>query len=140
MSLFFNLQLALLKNVGRITITTAVHDELDNWQRLITSVATWPTHMLEIIPPDATMECSHGASSSGMGGVFCKADRVPVVWRMPFPLDIRECLVGFDNPDGDRDINEFELAGHLSQITLISARSEPHTVSSNGCNNFAAAS
>ena len=75
-----------------------------------------------------------------MGGVFRQADGVPVVWRLPFPRDIRDRLVGFDNPDGDRDINEFKLAGHLAQLSLIAERSAPLSASANGCDNFAAVS
>ena len=40
---------------------------------------------------------------------------------MQFPLGIRESLVDSDNPDDDRDVNEFELADHPAQLTLIAA-------------------
>ena len=53
MGLFCNLQLALLQHVGRIPLTPAVHDELDDWRRLLASVAARPTHLLEVLPPDA---------------------------------------------------------------------------------------
>ena len=56
MGLFCHLQNALIEHTGRIPISERVHNELDDWQRLVHSFSTRKTHMMEVLPPDATTE------------------------------------------------------------------------------------
>ena len=70
MGLFCHLQNALLEHKGRIPLSDRVHNELDDWRRLVYSLATRKTNMMEVLPPDATTEGCHDACGKFMGVFF----------------------------------------------------------------------
>ena len=39
----------------------------------------------------------------------------PIVWRVPYPQDIVDCLVTYKNPGGDINNSDLELAGGVFQ-------------------------
>ena len=56
--------------LGIILMTPVVHAELNIWFCLVLSLQSYPTHMLEVMPPDLICFRASNASAVGMGGVF----------------------------------------------------------------------
>ena len=54
----------------------------------------------------------------GMGGVLFAEGHAPCLWRAPFPEDIQERIVSFDNPQGDITNSDLEQAGVLAQADI----------------------
>jgi hypothetical protein len=63
-----------------IGLTPAVHNELDDWRLLLTSLHDRPTHIRELIPDFPTRTGAHDASGRGMGGVFLGPNGIPYLW------------------------------------------------------------
>jgi len=53
-----------------------------------------------------------------MGGVLFAEGHAPCLWRAPFPEDIQEHIVSFDNPHGDITNSDLEQAGVLAQADI----------------------
>ena len=128
--------MSLRVHIGRIPLTPAVHNDLDDWCRIIVALCSRPTHMLEVVPPDPTTLGVHNACSNSIGGVFQGPNVIPFVCCWRFPEDITARLVSWDNLEGDRDINEFKIAGHYAQAALFFPRMTPLAASVFGCDNF----
>ena len=78
--------------------------------------------MLEVVPPPPTCFGSSDASNTGMGGVFWGSDGHPHIWRHQWLSKIPARLVSFQNPTGDRNINEIYLAFHYALLNLVDHR------------------
>ena len=101
---------ALAKAVGRqVHLTVDVHNKLDAWRDLFSSLAKRTTHLreLDISPP--TWIGTTGASGSGMGGVCQDIEGQYFVWISPFSTVTQSCLVSSSNPTGDGKIKDLEL-------------------------------
>ena len=110
LGLFSCLYVPLKGSRNRIALTSAIHDELDDWRMLLASLAARPTHIREIIPDYPTWTGAHDASGKGMGGVFAGPDGTPYLWRHKWSASEAARLVTFSNPRDDLSINDFELA------------------------------
>ena len=133
-SLFCHLQVALRAHTGHTPL--AVHNDLENWRRLIVALHRCPTHMLEVVSPDPTTLSAHDNCGNGMGVIFREPDGILFVWRWNFAADIAAHLVSWDKPDGDHDINKFDLSGYYAQAALVTSHMTPLAASAFGCNNF----
>jgi hypothetical protein len=100
---------------GRIPLTDEVHDALDDIRHLATDLTERPTHLREIIPQAPTITGACDAAKAGMGGVLFGTAAGPVLWRAPFPADIRAAVVATDNPSGAITNSDLELAGTVAQ-------------------------
>jgi hypothetical protein len=133
--LFSLLQEALChQSEGRIRLSRAVHDTLDDFRWLATDLASRPTRMHEIVPqPHPELVGAQDAARSGMGGVWFPAstrlkERLPsdgraaessttgpVLWRSRFDDDTSRKLVSFENPSGTITNSDLELAASIVQ-------------------------
>jgi hypothetical protein len=100
---------------GRILLTEEVHDALDDIRHLATDLTERPKHLREVIPQAPTITGACDAAKAGMGGVLFGAAEGPVLWRAPFPADIRAEVVATDNPPGAITNSDLELAGTVAQ-------------------------
>ncbi len=139
--LFSSLQAALRSSDGkRLRLTKSFHDALADFEWIRKDLADRPTRMQELVPTAPTLVGAHDASGLGAGGVWFPDDsaiprrsrvvsltsngsarrhrlttRRPILWRVVFPKNIRDRLVTFDNPTGDINNSDLELAGSLFQ-------------------------
>ena len=79
--LFCHLPAALRVHKGRDPLTQAVHNDLDDWRRLIASLHSRPAHILELVPLEPVTLGAHNDCSDSMGSVFQGNDGIPFVWR-----------------------------------------------------------
>jgi hypothetical protein len=139
--LFSSLQAALRSSDGkRLRLTKSFHEALADFDWIRKDLAARPTRMQELVPTSPTLVGAHDASGLGAGGVWFPDEsaiprrsrvitltaagtprrhrlttRRPIVWRVVFPKNIRDRLVTFDNPTGDINNSDLELAGSLFQ-------------------------
>ena len=57
-----------------------------------------------------------------MGGFCFDSKEQPVCWRAPFPTDLQEALVSFENPHGTINNSELELAATVLHEKLLTER------------------
>ncbi len=126
--LFSCLYAPLKGSRNRIALTSAIHNELDDWRLLLDSLASRPTHIHEVIPAFPTWTGAHDASGRGMGGVFAGPAGRPYLWRHPWTHNEASRLVIYQNPHGYLSINDCELAGHVAHIWLALPKMAPPRV------------
>ena len=100
-------------------------------------MASRPTRLFELVPLTPTLDGYHDSSGRMCGGVVlpgpssvpCVLQNQPstalpskknlvvhfIVWRVPCPQDIVDCLVTYKNPGGDINNSDLELAGGVFQ-------------------------
>jgi hypothetical protein len=100
---------------GRIPLTDEVHDTLDDIRHLATDLIKCPTHLRKITPQAPTITGACDTAKAGMGGVLFDVTGGPVLWRAPFPADIRAKVVATDSPTGLITNSDLELAGTVAQ-------------------------
>jgi hypothetical protein len=94
-------------------------------RQLVLTLADRPTHVNEILIPDAPDYIGYcDASAFGSGGVwFSGTSPLPeTVWRLQWPRDITVAVVSDSNPDGALTNSDLEMAAvvlHLSTLELI---------------------
>lgn len=117
-----------------VKLTPLVHQVLGDFRELYHQLPQRPTRLPELVPLTPTLHGTHDAAGHGMGGVWFPTATThhrslrlrdqqnrrsiptrpaPVVWRLPFPQDIQDRLVSFDNPGGDITNTDLELAGSI---------------------------
>jgi len=125
------------KSGNRIPVTDAIHEIVRDFKWLHQELGSRPTRLYELVPLPPTIVGAHDASGLGAGGVwFPTASAIPrpakfhhqgprpkghpttptlgpIVWRMPFPQQIRDQLASFKNPKGPITNSDLELAGSL---------------------------
>jgi hypothetical protein len=101
-----------------------VHQVLQDFRWLAEDLTRRPKRIAEIIPktkPDTLG--AQDASAMGMGGVQFVPQQdgtvQPLLWRSPFPRAIQERLVSFDNPAGDINNSELELAASVAHHDIL---------------------
>jgi len=111
--MFSQLQDALVKHRGgRIRMTKARRDELDDWTWLANDMASRPTSIAEVMAKRPTTAGAEDASGDGMGGVVfnLRHSSRPLCWRARFPPEIVDSLVSWTRPDGTLTNSDLELA------------------------------
>ena len=124
--LFSLLQEALQRagpEASRVPVSPAVHDVLDDFRLLATTLDERPTRIAELFPTTPTIIGACDASSAGMGGVFFApaADGaiIPFLWRKAFPHAISANLVSHDNPSGSITNGNLKPCGDLCHHDVI---------------------
>ena len=119
----FHIQRALNQGgVDRAWLSSAFHRELINWKVLALQVASWPTHLEEIVRREPTHLGFCDASGLGAGGVWLDPARTGqnLVWRHPWPPYSVASLVSLTNPQGTIANSNLELAALvLQEVTLL---------------------
>ena len=96
---------------------------LADFRAMIRLVGTRPTHLKQLVADEPGYIGYCDASKRGAGGVwFCGTDRndlEPVVWRVPWPQDIKDQVVSFDNPTGTITNSDLEMAGLLLHYLVL---------------------
>ena len=103
---------------GRIRLTIAMHDFLDNIRFLVASLHDRPTRFREVVPTPLALIGATDAAAPGMGGVFFLpgvSGPLPCLWRAPFPSAIQTALISWTNPNGTITNLDLELAGTIAQ-------------------------
>ena len=108
----------------------AVCEALHNWKQLIREASEEPTHVNKLVPGDPDYKGTLDASGEGAGGIWVSGAKqmAPIVWRVPWPPEIRTWLVTFENPTGDITNSDLEMAAEvLSWLVLEAVMSNRHT-------------
>ena len=72
----FHIQRALNQGrVDQVRLSLAFHRELADWKALALQMASWPTHLAEIVRQDPTHLGFCDASGLGAGGVWLDPDK-----------------------------------------------------------------
>ena len=126
--LFSALQFRFKADKTRIRLTRMVHDFLDDFRWLFQNLDQRPTRIYEVVPTEPQIVGATDASGLGMGGIFFvptststedKPDYESYLWRVPFPDDIRACLVTFENPNGTITNSDLEMAATVGHNDVV---------------------
>lgn len=113
----------------RLRLSSTLHGFLDDFRSLARDITSRPTRIAELVPdtfPATIGACN--ASSEGMGGVHFFPDSsgklIPLLWRARFPKHISDRLVSFDNPSGDINNSDLELAGSIAHVDILATHAD----------------
>ena len=88
-----HIQAALVKagSSNRIKVDRSTRDKLRDWKWLTGDIATRPTSIAEVVRHPPSIWQATDAAKAGMGGVILDLTKQaePIVWRLPFPVDIQ---------------------------------------------------
>jgi hypothetical protein len=108
----------------RVTLSSAVHHILADFRWMVQDLTRRPTCISEIIPktkPD--MMRAQDAAATGMGGAHfvpqLDGTVQPMLWRCPFPYDVQQRLISYDNPQGGINNSELELSASVAQPDVL---------------------
>ena len=131
--------------LSRLRLSPGFHRALDDFRWLHAHLASRPTRLYELVPTAPVAFGAHDASATGAGGVWFpsamavprtpkllstksdgsvhrsrhySAPAHPIVWRVPFPLDIGSDVRTFAQPHGRLNNSELELLGHLWHLDV----------------------
>ena len=100
--MFSHIQAALVKDrsSNHIKADQPTRDELRDWNWLAEDIATRPTSIAEVVRHPPSIWQATNAAKSGMGGVIFELTKQaePILWRQPFPVDIKTRGVSDVNP------------------------------------------
>ncbi|CAJ1941882.1 unnamed protein product, partial [Cylindrotheca closterium] len=91
----------------RLRLNAMVHQFLDDFRQLSTTLGDRPTRIAELIPQDPSVIGTTDASGTGMGGVAflnTPSGLRPILWRHRYPKHVQSKLITFDNPRGSLSI------------------------------------
>jgi hypothetical protein len=108
----------------RVRLSSAVHLILADFRWLAADLTRRPTRIAEIILTDKPDTLgAKDATATGICGVHfvpqLNGTTQPMLWRFPFPKAIQKRLVTFDNPRGDINNSELELAASVTQHDIL---------------------
>jgi len=126
--LFSALQVRFKTDQTRIRLTRMVHDFLDDFRYVASTLDDRPTRIYEVVPTSPHIVGTTDASGIGMGGVFFlpapwatpnHPDYFPYMWRSEFPPSVQQQLLTFDNPKGTVTNSDLELSGTVAHHDVI---------------------
>jgi hypothetical protein len=107
-----------------VKLSSAVHQILADFRWLAQDLNRRLTRITEIIPktkPDTLG--AQDAAVTGMGGVYfvpqLDGTVKTMLWRCPFTSAAQQRLVSYDNPQGDINSSELELAASVAQLDVL---------------------
>jgi hypothetical protein len=88
---------------------------------LVSTLATRPTHVKELVPGDDHFTGYCDACAAGAGGVWLSGDLsiAPTVWRIQFSAEISSQVVSDDNPRGRLTNSDLEMAALLLHYMVL---------------------
>ena len=101
-----------------------LHSFLDDFRWLARDLASRPTCITELIPNrDLHTKGTCNVAGVVIGGfhfvLLPDGSEVPLLWRAPFPQWVQDWLVSFDNPGGDINNSDLELAGSIAHNDIL---------------------
>jgi hypothetical protein len=123
--LFSILQHILIANPTspRLRLTPLVTASLQDWQTLASALANSPTQITSIVPHPPSFLGTVDASGAGIGGAWLPtpstATYQPIIFRLPFPSYIQNCLVTASNPNGTLTNSDLELAALVTGAAIL---------------------
>jgi hypothetical protein len=105
----------------RLTLSTAVHDQLDDLRLLVHDLGTRPTRWGELVDSEPSFLGAMDASAEGMGGIWLDAlsKFPPLMWRQRFPSDVSLAVVSWTNPTGQLTNSDLEQAGIVCHPDIL---------------------
>jgi hypothetical protein len=107
----------------RIHLTLAVHDFMDEFQALASTLSSRPTRIAELLPQPPSTIGSSDASGVGLDSVHFiplpDGTIQPILWHQPLPSNIDANLITNDNPSGTITMNDFELAASVAHHDVL---------------------
>ena len=112
---------ATAKPTDRLTLSPAVHDQLDDLRLLIQGLGDRPTRWGELVDSDPSFIGAMDASADGMGGIWLDAlgKLPPLLWRQSFPAAVTNEVVSWANPAGKLTNSDLEQAGLVCQPDIL---------------------
>jgi hypothetical protein len=109
---------------NRVRVTSHVRATLHDFAWLANSLRERPTRLQELVAQQPVLYGTTDASGKGMGGVILppsgqEASTPPMVWRIPFPVDVQSKLVSTTNLTGTITNSDLELAATIMQHDAI---------------------
>jgi hypothetical protein len=109
---------------SRVKLSSAVNQIVVDFRWLAQDLNRRPTRIAEIHPktkPDTLG--AQDAAETGMGDVHfvpqIDGTVQPMLWRCPFPSAVQQRLVSYDNPQGDINNSELEIAASVAQLDVL---------------------
>jgi len=104
-----------------IRLNAATIQALQDWQTLIPAANQHPTPCQDLVPAPADYGGYCNTSKHGTGGVWFGLNKVlpPIVWQVPFPMEILKEIVSLANPHGKITNLDLEMAGLLLQWLVL---------------------
>jgi hypothetical protein len=125
--LFSQLQSVLLsahdpKPTDRLQLSQPVHDQLSDFRWLADELESRPTRWAEIVDSAPTFLGTVDASGLGMGGTWLSTNSLvaPLLWLVPFSLELQNSLVSSENLSGtitNSDLEQLALVCHPDVLT-----------------------
>ena len=99
-----------------------------DWRTLIREASKEPTHTKELVNGEADYKGTLDASGEGAGGIWIPAAKelAPIVWRVPWPQEVRDRLITEDNPEGDITNSDLEMAAEVLGWLVLEANVSLH--------------
>ena len=109
------------KPSDRLTLSKAVHDQLDDLRWLAADLTGRPTRWGELVDTDPSFLGAVDASGAGMGGVWLPTDPSlsPLMWRSQFTTDTTERLVSSENLTGTLTNSDLEQMGLVCHPDIL---------------------
>ena len=109
------------KPSDRLTLSSAVHDQLDDLRLLAEDLRLRPTRWGECVDTDPAFIGAVDAAAPGMGGVWfdCAKRLPPLLWRQRFPPPVESNVVSWENPRGKLTNSDLEQAGVIAHADVL---------------------
>jgi hypothetical protein len=109
------------KPSDRLRLSPSVHDQVDDFRWLASTLTSRPTRWGEVVDSHPVYHGAVDASGVGMGGVWLHAEETeaPLLWRVQFSADTAARLVSADNPSGDLTNSDFEQMGTVCHQDIL---------------------
>ena len=104
---------------SRVRITAAIRAQLHTFRALLADDS--PALYEELLAGTPLCVGACDAAKSGMGGVWFLPDGRALLWRQPFPSQVQDRVVSWDNPRGTITNSDLELAGTIAHLEVLTS-------------------
>ena len=118
---FSPIQMAMVGDPEFINLTPELKQCLKDWQVVIRHMEKNPTSVLQLVTDYPSYIGYSDSCGIGTGGTWSSGveSLPPFLWKLEWPLDIKNNLVTESNPDGQISMNDLELAGMVLNIFAL---------------------
>ena len=113
--------MAMVGDPEFINLTPELKQCLKDWQVVIRHMEKNPTSVLQLVTDYPSYIGYSDSCGIGTGGTWSSGveSLPPFLWKLEWPLDIKNNLVTESNPDGQISMNDLELAGMVLNIFAL---------------------